>query len=182
MKYLFLMYIALSLFSCNGIDKDNLKKTDELNAFFLATNEKFNTIDSATLFAAHKQIQEDLHKIHSLTDSIDEKTVQLIFQMYPNQTQIDFAASNYNLIFTEIKKSEQQLASLQNDVKNNAVTNENLIKYIEIEYQILEQLNSLIDSSYMGLSGMIENMKNQTQKKDSLIQYLEKQNSSTFVN
>lgn len=166
-----LIFVALVIFSCGENREKEVKRIDELMLQLQEIENKFKNIDSLDLFSVHTKVQADLKEFHQITDTIDKETVRKIDEAYPNISQINFAAINYNNLASEIVHSKTQLNNLKQDVSFGLFETVKLNDVINEEEQFLLNLNQILDSSYTNLNLQLEQTKEGYVIIDSILYY-----------
>lgn len=177
-----LIVAALITFSCGDNREKEIKRIDELMLQLQEIENKFKNIDSLDLFSVHSKIQADLREFHQITDTLDNETVKKIQEAYPNLSQINFAAINYNNLASEIAFSKTQLNNLKQDVSNGLFERVKLNDVINEEQQFLLNLNQILDSTYMELNSLLEETKSQYPVIDSIVLHFRQLKSNATVN
>lgn len=169
-----LIFVALVIFSCGENREKEVKRIDELMLQLQEIENKFKNIDSLDLFSVHSKVQADLKEFHQITDTLDDETVKKIQEAYPNLSQINFAAINYNNLASEIVHSKTQLNNLKQDVSNGLFETVKLNDVINEEQQFLLNLNQVLDSTYTNLNVQLEQTKKGYSTIDSIVNYYSK--------
>ncbi|MBI2280669.1 MAG: hypothetical protein HYU68_08270 [Bacteroidetes bacterium] len=169
-----LIIVTLVTFSCGENREKEVKRIDELVLQLQEIENKFKNIDSIDLFSVHSKVQADLKEFHLITDTLDNETVKKIQEAYPNLSQINFAAINYNNLASEIAFSKTQLNNLQQDVSNGLFETVKLNDVINEEQQFLLNLNQVLDSTYTNLNEQLEQTKKGYSTIDSIVNYYSK--------
>jgi hypothetical protein len=169
-----LIVAALITFSCGENREKEVKRIDELMLQLHEIENKFKNIDSLDLFSVHTKVQADLKEFHQITDTLDNETIRKIEEAYPNLSQINFAAINYNNLASEIVHSKTQLNNLKQDVSFGLFETLKLNDVINEEQQFLLNLNQILDSSYTNLNVQLEQTKKGYPTIDSIVNYYNK--------
>lgn len=177
-----LIFVALVIFSCGENREKEIKRIDELMLQLQEIENRFKNIDSLDLFSVHSKVQADLREFHLITDTLDNETVRKIQDAYPNLSQINFAAINYNNLASEIVFSKTQLNNLKQDVSNGLFERVKLNDVINEEQQFLLNLNQILDSNYMELNSLLEKTKNQYPVIDSIVLHFRQLKNNATVN
>lgn len=177
-----LIFTALVIFSCGENREQEVKRIDELIAQLQEIENKFKNIDSLNLFSVHNKVQADLKEFHQITDTLDNETLRKIEEAYPNISQINFAAINYNNFSSEIAFSKTQLNNLKQDVSNGLFETVKLNDVINEEQQFLLNLNQILDSNYMELNSLLEETKSQYPVIDSIVLHFRQLKNNATVN
>ena len=177
-----LIFVALVIFSCGENREKEKKRIDELVLQLHEIENKFKNIDSLDLFSVHSKVQADLIEFHLITDTLDKETLRKIEEAYPNISQINFAAINYNNLASEIVHSKTQLNNLKQDVSNGLFERVKLNDVINEEQQFLLNLNQILDSSYTNLNVQLEQTKKGYSTIDSIVSYNKQLNVNATVN
>lgn len=177
-----LIFVTLVIFSCGENREKEVKRIDELIAQLQEIENKFKNIDSLDLFSVHSKVQADLREFHLITDTLDNETLRKIEEAYPNISQINFAAINYNNLASEIAFSKTQLNNLKQDVSFELFETVKLNDVINEEQQFLLNLNQILDSNYMELNSLLEKTKNQYPVIDSIVLHFRQLKTEATVN
>lgn len=169
-----LIFVTLVIFSCGENREKEKKRIDELMLQLQEIDNKFKNIDSLDLFSVHSKVQADLKEFHQITDTLDNETVKKIQEAYPNLSQINFAAINYNNLASEIAFSKTQLNNLKQDISNGLFETVKLNDVINEEQQFLLNLNQVLDSTYTNLNAQLEQTKKGYSTIDSIVNYYSK--------
>ena len=181
LKALTILLTMLFLFSCENNREEEVKKIDELIVQLHQAENKFNAIDSVTLFSVYVKIITDLKDLHYFTDTIESETLDKINQAIKHLPSLTATTQYFPILSSELHHSKAQLQNLKQDAANGLIEKAKFNAIFEEEQSILINLTNVLDSTYADLDSKLTETKNHYSTVDSIVDYLKQQRTNTTV-
>lgn len=167
----FILLALLFLFSCENNREEEVKKIDELIVQLHQTENKFNAIDSVTLFSVYVKMITDLKDLHYFTDTIESETLDKINLANKHLPTLTAATQYFPILSSELHHSKTQLQNLKQDAENGLIEKAKFNDIYEQEKSILINLTHVLDSTYSELDSKLIETKNYYPTVDSIVDY-----------
>jgi len=140
MKLKLFLVAIVSIFistSCNTVNNaENVKKIDSLKVIIDKIDKLNSQLDENTTTSIYDEVKNNLSFFVEHMKELPQNQKHL--KCFNNYTDLRRDCKNYfknNNLPQELEYSKRQLSDLEKDVTNNAITNEQFLKYYTSEYE-----------------------------------------------
>ncbi|MFP5470121.1 MAG: hypothetical protein ACLGGV_00860 [Bacteroidia bacterium] len=152
MKQTLIFFSALILIACGNNFKEEIKQVKELENTLLETEKEFLTMEINKISEAKEKYTENIavFKQKYIPDTVDQKLANDLDGYKYIKKSSSMVMSNYSKLTESIDLCKKQLSDLISDMEHDALTKEDVVKYMEQErFRTSETVNMIKETKKM---------------------------------
>lgn len=149
------LLVGLSFAACNNPYEKEIGEVDALLSIVDETEQILLSVDTARVFAAKRQLEQDFEEFTKYADTLEKKEAFKIADIFAGKRNLNHLARDYAIFSQQLDISRKQLENLKQDLKNDLIKKENYKTYYVSEQKAIMELNHKIKASVDGIETII---------------------------